>query len=176
MGRHWQAGTEVTLPPSREPAEYQACHRSPEAELCTLSCGWEGWAAKAWQVVLCGRKRGHGSESYWLLPLAGKVASMVEQFNLRTTRSASQLMNSVEISSPVMVRHTAGQRPSQALSGLLVSSPLSGPQPTAEEEFPHGTTSSGRTSPVAGDSSSPEHHKRVSGLGEGTGGKGEHVQ
>lgn len=108
---------------------------------------------------------------YWLLSLTGKVASMVEQFNLRTTRSASQLMNSVEISSPVMVRHTAGQRPNPVLSGLLVSSPHCGPQPTAEEEPPHDTTSSGRASPVTGDCSSPEQHKRVSGLGEAPGGE-----
>ena len=51
---------------------------------------------------------------------------MVQQFNLRTTRSASQLLSSVEISSPVAVRHTAGQRPGGAtLRGMLASNSAS---------------------------------------------------
>ena len=42
---------------------------------------------------------------------AGVVASMVEHFNLRSTRSVSQISGSLEISSPVSVWHIAGQKP-----------------------------------------------------------------
>ena len=68
---------------------------------------------------------------------AGVVANMVQHFNLRSTRSASQISTSHEISSPVSVHHTAGQRPggaalrhvlsSSSASNLLNQSP--GPAP-----------------------------------------------
>jgi hypothetical protein len=53
---------------------------------------------------------------------SGVVASMVQQFNLRTTHSASQISGSHEISSPVEVHHTAGQKPGGAtLQNILAS-------------------------------------------------------
>ena len=90
---------------------------------------------------------------------------MVEQFNLRTTKSASQLLSSVEISSPMMVRHTAGQHPSPLLSGVVISGP-----PT-DQPLPPGDHSSANhegasVPPVFVDTSSPETDKRASGLGE----------
>lgn len=47
---------------------------------------------------------------------------MVQHFNLRSTRSVSQISMSPEISSPVAVCHTAGQKPGgPALQRLLAS-------------------------------------------------------
>lgn len=47
---------------------------------------------------------------------------MVEQFNLRTTRSTSHLASPVDISPPVSMQHTAGQRPGGAVLRKMLSS------------------------------------------------------
>ena len=89
---------------------------------------------------------------------------MVEQFNLRTTKSASQLVSSVEISSPMMVRHTAGQHPSPLLSGVVISGPPDD-QPPAPGDHSSANHEGPSVPPVFVDTSSPDTERRASGLG-----------
>ena len=98
---------------------------------------------------------------------AGVVANMVQQFNLQITRSASQISSSPEISSPVDVRHTAGQKPGgAALHKILASntpSKLAEPQNLVWSGL-HVSVSSEETPPTSDATSTPQE-KRFSGSG-----------
>jgi hypothetical protein len=76
---------------------------------------------------------------------SGVVASMVQHFNLRSTRSVSQISGSLEISSPVDVWHTAGQKPGgpalQKLLALNVESNLVQPQSLVQSGLQVSTSS-----------------------------------
>ena len=70
---------------------------------------------------------------------------MVQHFNLRSTRSVSQISGSLEISSPVDVWHTAGQKPGgpalQKLLALNVESNLVQPQSLVQSGLQVSTSS-----------------------------------
>ena len=98
----------------------------------------------------------------------GVVASMVQQFNLRITRSASQISSSPEISSPMDVRHTAGQKPGgPALQKILASnaqSKLVESQHLARSGSQVSTTSEEVKETCAATAATPQE-KRFSGSG-----------
>ena len=96
---------------------------------------------------------------------AGVVASMVQQFNLRTTRSISpQLPNSPEISAPVAVCHMAGQKPGGAVLRSLLASSASKLITASQSTCESGVLSSEPGEAPAAAASSPQE-KRFSGLG-----------
>ena len=91
---------------------------------------------------------------------AGVVANMVHHFNLRTTRSASQISSSPEISSPVSVRHTAGQKPGGAVLRRVFSST------SASNHLSHNFCLPDTTEAPITDADVSPQEKRFSGSGK----------
>lgn len=93
---------------------------------------------------------------------AGVVASMVQQFNSRSI--SPQLPNSPEISAPVAVCHTAGQKPGGAVLRSLLASSTSKLITASQSTHESGLLSSELSEVPAAAASSPQE-KRFSGLG-----------
>jgi hypothetical protein len=96
---------------------------------------------------------------------SGVVASMVQQFNLRTTCSTSQLSNSPEISAPVAVCHTAGQKPGGAVLRSLLASNSASNLVTASQSTRESSLLSSEQGEVPSAAASSPQEKRFSGLG-----------
>lgn len=98
---------------------------------------------------------------------AGVVANMVQHFNLRSTRSVSQI-SSPEISSPVDVWHTAGQKPGgPALQKLLASNGPFQPQSLVHSGLHVSTNSEEvKESPRVATTTLSYQEKRFSGSGK----------
>ena len=103
--------------------------------------------------------------SYCTCLTIGVVANMVQHFNLRTTRSVSHIIsNPPDISSPVSVEHTAGQRPGGAvLQSILANNTSLNSVHSSPQSGLHKSLS------ITDINSSPTNHtteeKRFSGSG-----------
>ena len=99
--------------------------------------------------------------------LTGVVANMVQHFNLRTAYSVSQISSSPTISSPVDVRHTAGQKPGGPVLQRMLASADTLSQDVAQAlPAPGGlyvSLSASELSPLPSNSNPEE--KRFSGSG-----------
>ena len=88
---------------------------------------------------------------------------MVQHFNLRTTRSVSHISNPPDISSPVNVQHTAGQKPCGAVLQSMLDTSLSSVQSSPQSGL-HKSLS------ITEINSAPTNHspeeKRFSGSGD----------
>lgn len=94
---------------------------------------------------------------------------MVEQFNLRTTRSTSHLAGSVDISPPVSMQHTAGQRPGGAVLRKMLSSSsvLTGSHSTPPSVLLASSSATDLLPEISPAYSNPPE-KRFSGSGSGS--------